>query len=662
MGKAPKSTKKFQKNHLKRTVDQRRLEQKYKQKFQKGKKYGAKDDPEEEPSGPVHNENEVFEDGSVETFFNSNTDNLSIDVPKKKSKSKSKSNQEDPKESTGKLTEEDPELSNYLNEDVDEDINIESKTDIGDLKEGFEDVSDYSDEEDLTEITVKTVKTWKKSLETKNSVKTIKKVASTFKAASKASEAVIDADTHDELISLAVKTLPSAILHNCPVTTSKKGTTYVSTDTKRFKVLSSALKNYASALASLLSTTQDKELIALVLENLHTLFPFFLSFKKQVKGLVDAAVQLWGTSDDAETREASIAFLRAIADEHTKHVIEIVLKSSYDAILKNSLKSSPRNTQVLNFQKDSASVLFEIDPTVSYDLGFQFVRQLALHLRSSIVNKSPEAYKTIYNWQFVHSLDFWSRIVSSQCEGTKEAYAGKTSPFRELIYPLVQVILGTIRLIPSPQYFPLRFYLIRSLLRLAHATGVYIPLIPMLIEILSSSTIAKYPKHSALDALDFETTIRAPKAYLGTKVYQEGVCDEFTDLASEFFAQHSKSIAFPELSTPIVIAFKRFIARSEDGRFNKQLSRLVEKLEENNRFIQQKRNGINFSPTNKTEAAMFLKDFLWEKTPFGNFVVIQRQVRLEKARAVRKRLESSEGLSRASDSESLEDSDEDMSD
>ncbi len=55
---------------------------------------------------------------------------------------------------------------------------------------------------------------------------------------------------------------------------------------------------------------------------------------------------------------------------------------------------------------------------------------------------------------------------------------------RPLVYPLTQVLLGTVRLVPTPRYFPLRLRCIRALLGLGKAVGQFIPLSPLLLEIL----------------------------------------------------------------------------------------------------------------------------------------------------------------------------------
>lgn len=205
---------------------------------------------------------------------------------------------------------------------------------------------------------------------------------------------------------------------------------------------------------------------------------------------------------------------------------------------------------------------------------------------------------------------------------------------------MVQVTLGVIRLIPTPQFFPLRFYLIKSLIRLSQNSGVFIPIYPLLSEILTSTAFTKAPKKSPnLAAFDFEHNIKCTQAYLNTKIYQEGLSEQFVDLLGDYFALYCKNIAFPELVTPVIISLRRYIKTSTNVKLNKRLSTVVEKLNQNSTFIQEKRSDVEFGPTNKSEVSRFLNDVAWNKTPLGSYVAVQREVKEEKARLMRESME-----------------------
>ncbi|TKA63480.1 hypothetical protein B0A49_13276 [Cryomyces minteri] len=291
--------------------------------------------------------------------------------------------------------------------------------------------------------------------------------------------------------------------------------------------------------------------------------------------------------------------------------------------------------------KNSAAELWGLDPMIGYTTGFTLIRQLAIHLRSSITNNSNESYKTVYNWQYVHSLDFWSRVLATHCSGLVEAQAGKQSPLRPLIYPVVQTTLGAMRLIPTATYFPLRLHLIRSLLRISHATDTYIPLASSLYEVLNSAEMRKAPKNSTLKALDFATSIRAPKSYLRTRVYQTGVGEQTQELFSEFFILWTKSIALPELALPVTVMLKRWLkdvsnkaTGNKNGKVNSMIVLLLQKLEANSRWIEERRAKVEYAPNDRAGVEGFLKDIEWAKTPLGAFVVGQRKAREERTRLI----------------------------
>lgn len=223
----------------------------------------------------------------------------------------------------------------------------------------------------------------------------------------------------------------------------------------------------------------------------------------------------------------------------------------------------------------------------------------------------------------------------------REAETGKESALKPLIYPLVQITLGTLRLIPTAQYFPLRFQLTRALLRLSGATGIYIPLAPALLEVLTSAEMKKPPKPSTLKGLDFATSIRAPKAYLRTRVYQDGVGEQVIELLGEFLVQWAKSIAFPELALPVIVMLKRWLKEvsnrslgNKNGKVNSAVVLLVQKLEANSRWIEDHRAKVDFAPNDRAGVESFLADVDWIKSPLGAFVVGQRKQREEKERLV----------------------------
>jgi nucleolar complex protein 2 len=103
--------------------------------------------------------------------------------------------------------------------------------------------------------------------------------------------------------------------------------------------------------------------------------------------------------------------------------------------------------------KNTASELYQLAPTQAYQQAFTFIRMLAVHLRGVVrgstsgkAGENQEAFRAVYNWQYVHCLDFWCQVLAGACsvEAQMEA-AGMESPLKPLIYPLVQIALGVVR-------------------------------------------------------------------------------------------------------------------------------------------------------------------------------------------------------------------------
>lgn len=583
------------------------------------------------------------------------------------------------------LAEKDPDFHKYLQENEPELLQGDLAQ-LGDLSDADDDDeiedagpkrkkqrkgqvdAEESDEElaggGKNELDSATVKKWQKALTEEHSMRAAKEVVLAFRSAAHVSEndddgtfkySISDPEVYHQLLTTALKHIPTVLQHHLPVQETKNGKVRVETESKKFKTLAPVLKSHVSSIIHLLSNLTDPGTLRLTLGSTLPLLPYLLSFKKLVRDVGRAAANTWSSSSTTEaTRIAAFLVLRRLVVIGDNGIRENILKATYQGLVKGSRNTTLHTLPGVNLMKNSAAELWGLASTdVAYTTAFTFIRQLAIHLRSAITqsSKAPtkdkaratkpgdsgrEGWKLVYNWQYTHSLDFWSRTLSAHARDP-------TAPLRPLIYPLVQVTLGAARCVPTATYFPLRFHLLRALLRLSRATTTYIPLAPALHEVLASAEMKKAPKASTLKPLDFATTLRAPKSYLRTRTYQDGVGEQVLELLSEFFVLWARNIAFPELALPVVIQLKRWAKEAssrapgqgnKNQKVNQGVQLLVQKLEAQGRWIEERRGKVEFAPGNRTGVEGFLAGVEWERSPLGAFVVGQRKGREERARVV----------------------------
>ena len=690
MVKQAKATKKFEKNKLKGTLDRRKEVAKVKQRHQvkaKRKEKAAKRTAKEQPDS--EDEAEASEE-EVENLDDDQFFQEPVQVPGEDGKKATKQHigkrkrddgaaqdvseaveeldiDEDPSEDSEdddmgmnkaqleKLAEKDPEFYKYLQENDAELLDFDEDAELDGLElSGSEDERPSKKQkkttEDTSTVTSELVKRWKPSLSKEYSIRTLRQVILAFRAAAHINDVdekehkftIPDSNIYHEVLMLALKEVPTVLQHHLPVKESAAGKVRIPADTAKFKTLSPLIKSHVSSLHYLLSHLSDSATLRLTLQSFEPLLPYLLQFRKFLKVIIKSISAMWSdNSSDEATRITAFLNIRRLMVVGDAGIRETVLKSTYEGIVKGSRNTTIHTLSGINLMKNSAAEIFGIDQKVSYTTSFTFIRQLAIHLRSNITKPTKDSYKSIYNWQFVHSLDFWSRVLSTHCNTLLEAQDGKQSQLRPLIYPVVQITLGVIRLIPTSTYFPLRFHLIRSLLRISQATGTYIPLASVLLEVLNSAEMKKPPKAATLRPFPFETNIRASTSYLKTRVYQDGLGEQVIELLSEFFVLWCKSIAYPELQLPVTVMLKRWLKTASsktvgnrNGKVNQALILLAQKSEANARWIEERRNKVTFSPKDRTEVESFLKDVDGKETPLGAFVVGQRELREQRKKVL----------------------------
>ena len=739
-GRAKKSTKKFEKNHLKDTIERRKEFAKIKQRQQikqKRKARNASDnarvsDEEGEPvakKAKVHGSKDAgpMKDMSVDEFFQGGFELPEVNKANKSSKATKtatkgsertqKRKREDAADSPSEgsdvsdsadqsetysdedvgsagedglemhkgdldaLAEKDPEFYKYLKENDAELLDFDDDDGFAGVDQSSEDddtqkvktqkgdkgqkVTKLGEKNEGSQVTLAMVQKWKIAMEQEKSLRAMRQVVLAFRAAAFVNSddgkehkyTISNPDVYHRLLIVALECVPTVLNHHLPVKESASGKVRIATDSKKYRTLTPLLKTHAASIQHLLANLSDESTVKLTISSLIPLLPYFLSFKKVLRGLCKTCVETWSdTSTTEAARITAFLFIRRLAVISDSSVREAVLKTTYQGLVKGSRTTNIHTISGINLMKNSAAELWGLDADIGYTTGFTYIRQLAIHLRQTVNHPTSDSYKTIYNWQYVHALDFWSRVLSTHCSPTTKPHLkdASSSPLHPLVYPVVQITIGALRLIPTPTYFPLRFHLTRALLRLSFATTTFIPLAPSLLEVLNSPECSKSnPKPSTLAPLDFSVVLRTPKTYLGTRVYQDGLGTELSELLAEFFHIWAKQIAFPELALPPIVHIKRWLktatSKVKDGKGPRQRSRqrvgnskiqaaislLVQKLELNSSFIEAKRREIRFGPTNREEVDNFLRDLPREDTPLGGFVFAERKRKEEKEKILR---------------------------
>ena len=316
-------------------------------------------------------------------------------------------------------------------------------------------------------------------------------------------------------------------------------------------------------------------------------------------------------------------------------MIDFCLKSTYHTLIRHTRQTKPHTLEAIALMKNTACELFTLHPEAAYQQAFGFLRQLAISLRNCLKLKSQEQFQAVLNWPYVHCLDFWSRVLAKTCHTDREQ--GVPSHMRPLIYPLVQVALGVVRLVPMSRYYPLRLHVLQAMLRLMQATGVYIPLAPLVLEVWESPEFQRKAKGATLKPLDLETTFRAPAAYVRTRIYGDQLAEEFGFVMLEFLATQAGHISFPELAIPITVQMRRLLKGSPSVRLSETLRPLLDKIQQNSAWVVQQRAHVEFAPDDQQQVDAFLEKAQGRSdAPLQQALRLARKVREQKRRLLEK--------------------------
>ena len=368
----------------------------------------------------------------------------------------------------------------------------------------------------------------------------------------------------------------------------------------RWKKVEPLAKSFLGNTLHLLGQLTDPDMSRFLMARLNASVPFFHAFERLTRKTLKSVLALFGSGEPA-LRVQSILLIRNMAAVLPPPTLERAAKGVYRQFAANAKFINAESIEHVVFMTTCVCEIYGLDQNQSYSLAFTYVRQLASLLRGALTNKSKEAFRAVYCWQYVNCLECWVRVLQTHAKQEE-------NPLRPLIYPVAQVALGAARLLPSARYAPLRLRLVRALNALSESTGHFVPVAPLLLELLGFSELNKAPMATKNRPPDFSLVLRVAKQELRSPAVQEVIVEGALQLLAAHLNQWAYSPAFPELAHVPSRDLRRFCKATQVTRFRKAARAVVDAAERNADWIARKRDNVDFAPKDFARARAFLAD------------------------------------------------------
>ncbi|KAK8809553.1 hypothetical protein WA158_000496 [Blastocystis sp. Blastoise] len=308
--------------------------------------------------------------------------------------------------------------------------------------------------------------------------------------------------------------------------------------------------------------------------------------KKDASKAIKVLIQQWADAEDQTTRVNTLVQMKKIC-ESTPAVLEKCMKSIYLTYAKYSRHVIEENIDAIHLLRNCVAEIYSLDATLAYQHAFVYIRQLAIHVRNALQTKSEEDIRLIYNWQFINSLDLWTHIV---CESSiKDA-------MQPLVFPLIQVIDSTIRLIPASRYYPLRLHCCNMLIHMTKSLNIHIPVAPYLLDIINDDIFLQKPSHDKSKPPAIDYSLKISKTSIRGRTIQDVLMSKTLAMLNDYVSFYQNNVAYPELVFAITKNLHTFVKNTKMQHWRDAAKSMIQKYEKQAEYITVKRETLVGAP------------------------------------------------------------------
>ncbi|XP_077867681.1 nucleolar complex protein 2 homolog [Saccoglossus kowalevskii] len=329
-------------------------------------------------------------------------------------------------------------------------------------------------------------------------------------------------------------------------------------------------------------------------------------------------VSIWSTGEETSRVLAFLSIYR-LSYNLQESMLEFSLKQMYMGYVRNCKFTSPSVLPMINFMQRSLTEIFAINIQVTYQHAFIYIRQLAIHLRNAITTKKKDTYQAVYNWQYIHCLYLWCRVLST---------IQPIGMLQPLIYPLVQITMGAIKLI----YYDINLIYYDINLVYYDINLIYYD-INLMHRTLCEQRVFEQTdwnrKHSSISfkPINFAIVLKLSKSQLQERAFKDGLIDQLYDLLMEHLNIHSHCIGFPELALPLIVELKTFLKKCKIVNYCRQMKSLLDKIQDNCAVISKRRDATTINLSDDAAVVSWEIRSKQEGTPIGNLYKTYKNLR-----------------------------------
>ncbi|KAL4484970.1 hypothetical protein ABPG74_020147 [Tetrahymena malaccensis] len=426
-----------------------------------------------------------------------------------------------------------------------------------------------------------------------------------------------DGAVYDKVVTFALQRFPHLLKKLLKL---EEGQILESVSSRKLDIV---LKVYLLNIVKMAENVHDEDMLIYMLTFYPIITDFMFPLKKLFMRFLKYMVELWATNNNLKLKLKAFIIIRRICKNTKSEEVDKVFRRVYAAYFENVRHVSWRTYESVIFMINCYTELMVEHKDAAYYIGFSYLRQIAVLLKDNMAKKGDEM--KVFNWQVINSLKLWSQTISRQ---------PADEDLGQLIYPLVELIIGVNQFSNSQEYVPLKFHLIQCLNTIAQRTDTFIPTLKLIKDVLNSGEFRKKKTQSTKKPFDFSISLKIDNKYKNTNVLWNEIFKFGLDLSAEYLAIYSRDIGFPEMCYNYIKYLKKLQDSVQFVVYKMQIKELMKTIRANIDLVLSKRKGVNFAPKNIEQDAKFSEDSFKDvkETPLEqlrNKIVTERETRIK---------------------------------